>query len=123
MAKPLTTSTPIDEDEIGKYVELCFTEEMSPVILDEDQTPLKPDEVTTIRVYVSANSKQAVVVKEDDLLPKQDIQKHSKEVAVTTVTELKTWIENKCFLFTNVEMNDIKDKGLLPYLSESFTVG
>ena len=34
-----------------------------------------------------------------------------------------TWIDNKCFLFTNVEMNDVVEKSLLPYLAESFTIG
>ena len=34
-----------------------------------------------------------------------------------------TYAENKCFLFTNVEMNDVVEKGLLTYLAESFTIG
>ena len=34
-----------------------------------------------------------------------------------------TWVDNKCFLFTNVEMNDVVEKGLLTYLAESFTIG
>ena len=89
---------PLEEDEIGKYVELCFTEDMTPVILAEDQTPPTKNEIATMRVYVSANTKRAVVVKEDDLLSKNEILQHSKEVADATSTELKIWIENKCFV-------------------------
>ena len=41
---------------------------------------------------------------------------------ICTVNE-DTWVDNKCFLFTNVEMNDVVEKGLLTYLAESFTIG
>ncbi len=50
-----------------------------------------------MRVYISANTKRAVVVKEDDLLNKKELQAHSKEVASATSAELKTWLSNKCF--------------------------
>ena len=57
------------EDELGKYVELCFTEEMASVILDErDRGDFDPKaEVATIRVYISEDFKRAVVVKADDI--------------------------------------------------------
>ncbi len=87
-----------DSDEIGPYAELCFTNEMAPVVLGEDQyQQLQADEVVTMRVYLSANTKRAVVVKEDDLLNKKELQAHSKEVASATSAELKTWLNNKCF--------------------------
>eukprot|EP00959_Pyramimonas_sp_CCMP1952_P317214 6639197-Pyramimonas_sp.AAC.1 len=65
----------LDSDENGRYVALCFTTEMSKVVLSEQQRMiLDADRVTTMRVYVTAAAKRAVVVKEDDLLAKADIQ-------------------------------------------------
>ncbi len=46
-----------DSDEIGPYVELCFTTDMAPVVLGEDQyLQLQTDEIATMRVYISANT-------------------------------------------------------------------
>ena len=88
----------IEYDDTGAYVEICFSDDMAPVILGEDQhNKLQPDEIATLRVYISENTKRAVVVKEDDLLSKKELQAHAKEVAEATVTELKTWLTNKCF--------------------------
>ena len=50
-----------------------------------------------MRVYVSATAKRAVVVKEDDLLTKADIQANPVKVSKALYTELKTWFDNKCF--------------------------
>ena len=50
-----------------------------------------------MRVYISANSKRTVVVKEDDILTSKELQAHTTEVATATVTELKIWINNQCF--------------------------
>jgi hypothetical protein len=87
-----------DTDEIGEYAELCFTTDMAPVVLNEDQHQwFQSDDVATMRVYLSANTKRAVVVKEDDLLNKKELLAHATEVASSTSTELKKWITNKCF--------------------------
>ena len=92
------TSYGLDFDENGKYVELCFTADMSKVVLSEQQHKLLDVErVTTLRVYVSAAAKRAVVVKEDDLLTKADIQANPVKVSKALYTELKTWLDNKCF--------------------------
>ena len=88
----------IEEDDIGRYVELCFTSDMAPIILDEDQyRGIKPDELATMRVYITQNTKRAVVVKEDDLLSKQELLTHAKDVSVATIAELNIWINNVCF--------------------------
>ena len=88
-----------DKDEIGDYAEICFTSEMSPVILEEkDYGKLKDDEVATMRVYISAEAKRTVVVKEDDLLTRKELIHHAPKVTEATKAEIKIWIENKCFL-------------------------
>eukprot|EP00959_Pyramimonas_sp_CCMP1952_P135315 2831422-Pyramimonas_sp.AAC.1 len=38
-----------------------------------------------------------MVVKEDDLLTKADIAAHPKEVREALHTELKIWLDNRCF--------------------------
>ena len=89
---------PVEKDDIGEYVELCFTQDMAPIILDEVQlNNMRPGEIATMRVYISANTKRAVVVKEDDLLTKKDIEKHYKEVATAITQEIKIWLDNNCF--------------------------
>eukprot|EP00959_Pyramimonas_sp_CCMP1952_P092095 1927526-Pyramimonas_sp.AAC.1 len=65
----------LDSDDNGRCVELCFTTEMSKVVLSEQQRMiLDAHRVTTVRVYVTAAAKRAAVVKEDDLIAKADIQ-------------------------------------------------
>ena len=88
-----------DSDDTGNYVELCFTNEMVMVILDEQHLSTFDErkEVATLRIYVPAEAKKAVVIKEDDLLTKKEILHHAKDVAVATAEEIKIWIENKCF--------------------------
>ncbi len=89
---------PVEQDEIGEYVEMCFTTDMAPVILDEAQIAnLKPGEIATLRVYISANTKRAVVVKEDDLLSKKEIEQNHKAVAEAITHEIKIWLDNGCF--------------------------
>ena len=89
---PLT----LDTDQFGTYVELCVSDNMAPAILDECQD-LSPGEIATVRVYISDKVKRTVVVKEDDLLTKAEIQKHEGEVAAATKKEILTWLENDCF--------------------------
>eukprot|EP00959_Pyramimonas_sp_CCMP1952_P359491 7527683-Pyramimonas_sp.AAC.1 len=63
----------LDSGESGQYVELCFTAEMSKVVLSEQQHRiLDADRVTTMRVYVAAAANRAAVVKEGHLLAKAD---------------------------------------------------
>eukprot|EP00959_Pyramimonas_sp_CCMP1952_P424705 8895625-Pyramimonas_sp.AAC.1 len=82
----------LDSDENSRYVELCF------VVLPEQQHMLfDAGWVTTVRVYVAAAAKRAVVVKEDDLLAKADIQASPDKVSKALFAELKTWLDNKCF--------------------------
>ena len=88
----------IDEDDTGQYAELCFTREMAPIVLNEEQhCGMNPDDVATMRIYISQNSKRAVVVKEDDILSKHELVTNAKEVAAATVNELNIWNTNKCF--------------------------
>eukprot|EP00959_Pyramimonas_sp_CCMP1952_P074475 1556097-Pyramimonas_sp.AAC.1 len=58
---------------------------------------LDADRATTLRVDVATAAKRAVVVKEDDLLAKADIQANPEKVSKALYTELKTWFDNKCF--------------------------
>ena len=58
-------------------MELCFTDEMSKVILEEHQY-VQPGQVATLRVYLAESVKRAGVVKEDDILTKRELLEHSK---------------------------------------------
>eukprot|EP00959_Pyramimonas_sp_CCMP1952_P075765 1583775-Pyramimonas_sp.AAC.1 len=52
----------LDSDEHGRHVELCFTAEMSkPVLSEQQHVILDADRVTTMRSYVTAAAKRAVV--------------------------------------------------------------
>ena len=63
---------------------------MAKVVLSEQQRRLLGDKkVATMRVYVSAASKRAVVVKEDDLPAKAEIQANPVQVSIAIHTELK----------------------------------
>eukprot|EP00959_Pyramimonas_sp_CCMP1952_P126999 2656092-Pyramimonas_sp.AAC.1 len=65
----------VDSDETGRYVELGFTAEVPQVVLYEQlHMMIDTDQVTTMRVYVTTAAKRAVVVKENDLPAKADIQ-------------------------------------------------
>ena len=82
MLHSLDESYGLDFDQHGYYVELCFTTDMAKAVLTEQQLQLLDDEsVTTVRVYVTAAAKRAVVVKEDDLLTKADIQANPVKVS------------------------------------------
>ena len=61
----------IEEDEVGKYVEIYFDEAISNVILEPDQA-LQPGDVAALRVYISQDIKRSVVVKEDAILTKNE---------------------------------------------------
>eukprot|EP00959_Pyramimonas_sp_CCMP1952_P037051 775337-Pyramimonas_sp.AAC.1 len=58
---------------------------------------LDADRVTTMRVYVTAAQKRAVVVKEGDLLTQADIQANPENKSKALFTKLKTWFGNTCF--------------------------
>eukprot|EP00959_Pyramimonas_sp_CCMP1952_P315424 6601749-Pyramimonas_sp.AAC.2 len=71
---------------------------MSKVGLSEQQRMiLDADRVTTMRVYVAAAAKRAVVVEEDDVLAKADIEANPEEVSNAHFTELKTWFDKTFF--------------------------
>ena len=58
---------PLDSDEVGSYVELCFAKELCIVVLDEHKlSTLRKGDIATIQVYVSADSQRSVVVKQDE---------------------------------------------------------
>eukprot|EP00959_Pyramimonas_sp_CCMP1952_P462939 9484075-Pyramimonas_sp.AAC.1 len=63
---------------------------------------LDADRVTTMRACVTAFAKRAVVVKEDDLLAKADIQANPEKIPKALYTELKTWFDNKCFKMQDI---------------------
>eukprot|EP00959_Pyramimonas_sp_CCMP1952_P091320 1911739-Pyramimonas_sp.AAC.1 len=53
----------LGSDENGRYAELCFTTEMSKVVMSKQQhVILDADRVNTIRVYVTTAAKRAAVV-------------------------------------------------------------
>ena len=63
-----------DDDELSKCIELCFASAMAKVVLPPVQlAAIAFNRDATLRVYVSAAAKRAVVVKEDDLLRAADI--------------------------------------------------
>ena len=85
-------------------IELCFTTEMSNIILDESQyDAMRPDDVATLRVYISAQSKRSVVVKEDDILSKREILDNAEAVSQATLAELQTWLKNDCFVMCDLK--------------------
>ena len=86
----------LDADEHGHYVELCFTDDMSNIILAEHQR-LHTGDIATLRVYVTQAAKRAVVVKDDDILTRQELKDHAAEVSKATVAEIKIWLQNNCF--------------------------
>ena len=86
----------LDGDAQSQYVELCFTSDMAKVILSEHQS-LHHGEVATLRVYLSDAVKRTVVVKDDDILTKLELQTHQREVSEATLAELKIWLTNNCF--------------------------
>eukprot|EP00959_Pyramimonas_sp_CCMP1952_P224749 4699592-Pyramimonas_sp.AAC.1 len=76
---------------------------MSKVVLSEQQHMLlDASRVTTVRVYITAAAKRAVVVEEDDLLTEADVQANPENISKVFLTELKTWLDNKWF-----QMQDI----------------
>ena len=89
----------LESDAHGEYVELCFPAEMASIILDEQQlNGMQAGEVATLRVYIAQSVKRAVVIKEDDILTKKDLEANSGEVAEATLAELKTWLDNDCLV-------------------------
>ena len=88
----------LDSDDIGKYIELCAPRELGNVILGESQREtMSSTDLATVRIYVSAASKRAVVAKEDDLPTKQDIADNPKTVADALCADLKIWLGNNGF--------------------------
>eukprot|EP00973_Karenia_brevis_P029748 4104811-Karenia_brevis.AAC.1 len=50
-------------------------------------------------VYLAGNkTKRFVVVKDDDILTKQDLQRNAAEVAEATVADLKVLLSSTCFI-------------------------
>ena len=87
-----------EEDDVGSYIELCFSKDMAQIILSEaDLNNMKPQDQATMRVYISEKSKRAVVVKDDDLLSKAELLQYWKEVSEATIAELKCWLSHNCF--------------------------
>eukprot|EP00959_Pyramimonas_sp_CCMP1952_P330635 6923784-Pyramimonas_sp.AAC.1 len=71
---------------------------MSKVVLDQTHlAQLETDMVATMREYAPSAAKRAVVVKPDDQLTTADIAAHPKEVSKALHTELKIWLDNRCF--------------------------
>eukprot|EP00959_Pyramimonas_sp_CCMP1952_P359683 7531411-Pyramimonas_sp.AAC.1 len=72
---------------------------MSNVVLSEQKHRIfDAGRAITMRVYVAAAAKRAAVVKEDDLLATADAQANPEKVSQSLCIELKTWLDNKCFL-------------------------
>ena len=91
-----------DRDEFGEDTELCFT--VAPVILNEQQLEdfrshgnQDGRNIATMRAYISKKAKRAVVIKEDDLLTRKEVEHHQAEVADATHKEISKWLDHKCF--------------------------
>ena len=50
-----------------------------------------------MRVCVSEKAKRAVVIKEDDLLIRKEVEHHQAEEADATHKEISKWLDHKCF--------------------------
>ena len=71
---------------------------MAPIVLNEDQhNRFDEGDVATMRVYITADTKRAVVVKEDDLLSKKDFAANISEVTTATISEIWMWLDKSCF--------------------------
>lgn len=80
------------------YVELCFATSLVPGILDEFQVAsTTAKDVATLKVDILEGTKRAVVMKEDDLLSKKDLQAHREDVPVALAIEIRTWLVKVCF--------------------------
>ena len=66
-------------------------------LTDMHQQLLDSESAAPMRVYVTAASKGAAVVKEDDLLTKAEIQAHPFKVSRALCTEPRIWHVNNCF--------------------------
>eukprot|EP00959_Pyramimonas_sp_CCMP1952_P118652 2480309-Pyramimonas_sp.AAC.2 len=55
-----------------------------------------------MRVYDAAAARRAAVVREDDPLAKADIQAMFEKVSNALYIELKTWLDNNCFIMQDI---------------------
>ena len=65
----------VEEDRIGKFIELDIADEISKCFLIEHQI-LSPGHHAALRIYVAAAAKRAVVVTEDDIMTRKEIQEN-----------------------------------------------
>ena len=87
-----------DVDEIDSYVDLRFPNEMASIILDEKAyNSMEDNDIATLSVYVAHSIERVVIIKEDDILTKKELEARSVEAAKATMTELTTWLSNNCF--------------------------
>ena len=78
-------------DEQGNgYTEFYISRDMAKCFIDDSN--IKEDEVATMRVYLGP-VKQAIIKRESDLLTKEELIKHDKDVKAAILEELQTWIK------------------------------
>ena len=94
-----TPWAPMTLASISNYV----PQEMGNVILDERQREsMTSTDLATMRVYVSAASIRAVVMKENDRLTNKDVAYNPQKHADALCAELEISLDNDCFRILDV---------------------
>ena len=73
----------------------CFLSEQQLKLIEPARG--EPQRIATLRVYVSATTKRAIAVKEDDIMTKAEIQANPIKVSKALYTELRIWYDKACF--------------------------
>ena len=66
-------------------------------LLSDVPRPPREGEVCVLRIYHAEGVKRAVIVKDDDILTKEEEKLHAKELEAAQLKELETWAKFKCF--------------------------
>ena len=86
-----------DKDEIGNYMEIRFTPEMSTVTLDKQgYGKFRDDETATMLVYIPAEAKRSATVEKDMLHTRDKITHHTMKITEAAEAEIKIRIEDSC---------------------------
>ena len=87
----------LETDEFGQYIPVIIEDDLAPAFLPEGEK-VTPGHHAEYRVYIVSKAiKRTVVVKDDDLLSRKEIQAHTREIADATKEELRIWLTNDCF--------------------------
>ena len=77
-----------DCDDLGPYVDIELAKHLA-FLAGFQEEDIPEGHHACIRVYKSIAAKRSVVIKDDDLLQKWEIEKYAKEVSLATAKELE----------------------------------